>query len=105
MPSPISENLIIDMAERFKMLGDASRLRILRALMTREMNVTEIVESTGLSQANVSKHLRLLTSARMISRRKSGLNVFYSIADPVVQKLCDLVCRTVSGKKLFSRDR
>lgn len=88
------------MAERFKMLGDPSRLRILRALMAAELNVTEIVDETGLSQANVSKHLRLLASAGLVSRKKSGLNVYYAVSDPVVERICDLVCHAVSGRPL-----
>jgi len=83
------------MAEKFKMLGDTSRLRILKSLMSREMNVTEIVEDTELSQANVSKHLRLLANAGLVQRRKSGLNAYYTVKDPVVERICDLVCRTI----------
>lgn len=77
------------------MLGDTSRLNILKALMAREMNVTEITEATKLSQANVSKHLRLLANAGLVRRQKCGLNVFYAIKDPVVERICDLVCRTI----------
>ena len=57
------------------------RLRILQALQRGERSVTEIIESPGASQANVSKHLGVMTRAEMVGRRQEGLNVFYSITD------------------------
>ena len=71
-------------AERFRMLGDPLRLSLLRALSAGEMSVGELVQATGASQANVSKHLRLLLNAGMLTRRKEGLHVFYAITDPSV---------------------
>ncbi len=68
------------------------RLRILHALQPAELTVTQLIERTGASQANVSKHLGVLTRSEMVGRRKEGLNVFYSISDPVIFELCDLVC-------------
>jgi DNA-binding transcriptional ArsR family regulator len=44
---------------------------------------------------NVSKHLKLLTEAGLITRRKEGLNVHYRLDDPVVEKICHLVCETI----------
>lgn len=69
------------------------RLRILHAIQPGEQTVTQIIEITGASQANVSKHLAVLTRAEMVGRRKEGLNVFYSITDPVIFELCELVCQ------------
>lgn len=83
------------MAEKFRMLSDSSRLAILRALMAGERNVTGIVEETGLSQANVSKHLKMLADAGLVERRKQGLQVFYRVVDPLVERLCELVCETI----------
>lgn len=74
------------------------RLRILHSLQTGERTVTAIIEATGASQANVSKHLGLLSRADMVGRRKEGLNVFYSISDPVIFELCDLACNKMRGK-------
>ncbi|HOW66484.1 MAG TPA: metalloregulator ArsR/SmtB family transcription factor [Candidatus Paceibacterota bacterium] len=79
-------------ANRFKVLSDPSRLRILHALQGGEMNVSQLVAATGISQANVSKHLALLLEAVMVGRRREGANVFYSIADSCVFELCDLMC-------------
>ncbi|MHB1559489.1 MAG: ArsR/SmtB family transcription factor [Isosphaeraceae bacterium] len=83
------------MAEKFRMLADSSRLAILRLLMAGERNVTGIVEGTGLSQANVSKHLKMLADAGLVERRKQGLQVFYRVGDPLVERLCELVCETI----------
>ena len=97
MKTSIPDDFLDSMAEKFKMLGDASRLRILKALMEQELNVTDIVERTKLTQANVSKHLKLLTSVGMIKRRKAGLNVFYKIIDPALERICSLVCGTIGN--------
>lgn len=83
------------MATKFAMLGDETRLAILRALMEGEKNVGQVVDETGRTQANVSKHLKLLTGAGLVDRRKEGLLVFYRISDPVVERLCHLVCETI----------
>jgi len=79
-------------AERFKVLAEPMRLRILNALRYGELTVTELVERTGATQANVSRHLALLHSFGMVARRKEGLHVYYRISDPVVFDLCELVC-------------
>jgi DNA-binding transcriptional ArsR family regulator len=79
-------------AERFRALGEPARLSILSALRGGEMTVTELVEETGLGQANVSRHLQLLHSLGFVSRRKEGLFAYYSLADRNVFQLCDLMC-------------
>ena len=85
-------------AARFKLLAEPARLCLLNALMTAESNVNELVETTRLSQANVSKHLALLAEAGFVKRRKEGLYSFYSIADPSVFQLCNLVCTSLADK-------
>ena len=91
--APLSDELLVLAADKFRMLGDATRLAILRCLMeVNEANVTEIVAGTGRELANVSKHLKLLAEAGLISRRKEGSFVFYKLDDPVLQKICALVC-------------
>ncbi|MBI5799438.1 MAG: winged helix-turn-helix transcriptional regulator [Verrucomicrobia bacterium] len=79
-------------AARFRVLGEPNRLRLISALEKGEKNVTELVEETELTQANVSRHLQTLTEAGMLGRRKEGLNVYYFIADKSLFELCDLVC-------------
>ena len=86
------------MAEKFRLLSDPTRLAILRTLMEGERSVGQVVEETGRGQANVSKHLKLLADAGMVGRRKEGLQVFYAIADPLVEQLCDLACGSIARR-------
>ncbi|MBK6751590.1 MAG: helix-turn-helix transcriptional regulator [Acidobacteria bacterium] len=79
-------------AERFRMLSEPMRLRILNTLGENEMSVTEIVAATGANQANVSKHLSILFRSGIVSRRKQGLTANYRVSDPTIFELCDLVC-------------
>ena len=79
-------------AERFKVLAEPMRLRILSCLRGGERTVTDIVETVDAGQANVSKHLGMLHRHGLVERRKEGLHVFYCIADPRVFELCELVC-------------
>lgn len=85
-------------AERFRALGEPARLQILDALRGGERSVNELVERTGLGQANVSKHLQLLHSLHFVARRKEGLHVYYSLADESVFTLCDIVCGGVQAQ-------
>ena len=89
---PMTPELLELVAERFKALAEPARLRILNVLREREMTVSEIMEATGLGQANVSKHLHLLAGLGFVARRKEGLYVFYRLADDDVFHLCDLMC-------------
>ena len=79
-------------AERFRVLGEPMRLRLLDALRNGERSVGELVERTGASQANVSKHLSLLHAAGLVGRRRNGTTVHYALTDPSIFQLCDLVC-------------
>jgi DNA-binding transcriptional ArsR family regulator len=85
--------LIEHVAGRFRVLGDPTRLSILRVLRERgELNVGEICEALDGSQANVSKHLRTLSEAGIVGRRREGTAAYYRIIDPSITKLCDVVC-------------
>jgi DNA-binding transcriptional ArsR family regulator len=93
MSDLVPEFLIEHVAERFRVLGDATRLSILRLLRERgELNVGEICEALDSSQANISKHLRTLHDAGVVSRRREGTAAYYRIADPSITRLCDIVC-------------
>jgi DNA-binding transcriptional ArsR family regulator len=94
-------------AERFKALAEPARITILNCLRAGEMTVSELVDETGLGQANVSRHLQLLHGLGFLSRRKDGLFVHYSIADKNVLQLCDLMCGRLEAelraqRKLFA---
>ena len=68
------------------------RIKLLDRLRQREATVGQLQEALGATQQNVSKHLGILYSAGMVSRRKRGTSVVYAIADPGVFELCDQVC-------------
>ena len=83
-------------ARRFAVLGEPTRLRLLNLIHAQEeASVSELVEATGSSQANISKHLAVLLGERMVARRREGSRAFYRIADPALMKLCDEVCTAV----------
>lgn len=88
----LSDQALELVAARFRMLGEPMRLKLLRALLNGEKTVSELMEETKGTQANVSKHLNLLTQAGLLGRRKEGLNVYYSIADESIFELCQIVC-------------
>ena len=79
-------------AERFRVLAEPLRLRILQILRSGEKNVSELTAELETTQPNVSKHLRLLQEAGFIGRRQAGNNVYCFIVDATVFDLCDLVC-------------
>ncbi len=87
--SPVT---LAPVADYFKVLSEVSRLQVLCCLKSGVKNVGEIIEATGLGQANVSKHLKILTQAGMITRQPQGVSVFYQITDPLIFELCELVC-------------
>lgn len=74
------------------MLGEWVRLSLLQELMSGEKTVGELVEASGQGQASVSKHLKLMYDAGLLSRRKEGVKVFYRLKDDMVFSLCQLVC-------------
>ncbi|NET01379.1 MAG: helix-turn-helix transcriptional regulator [Sphaerospermopsis sp. SIO1G2] len=85
-------NALNQVAEYFKVLSEVSRLQVLSCLSTGSKNVTQIITETGLGQANVSKHLKILTQAGIVKRTPEGVSVIYEIVDPTLFQLCDLVC-------------
>ena len=91
-----SPQALAPVAEFFKVISEVSRLQILCCLKLGSKNVTEIIAATGLGQANVSKHLKVLTKAGMVTRQPQGITVFYEIADPIIFELCELVCDRLS---------
>lgn len=88
-PSPELLNLV---AQRFAVLAEPHRLRLLHTLLQGESSVTALVEATGLTQTNVSRHLQTLARGGFVERRKMGTQVLYRVADPSVFELCQLVC-------------
>jgi DNA-binding transcriptional ArsR family regulator len=98
----LTEEALELIAARFRVLAEPMRLKILNALGDDEMSVTELVDATAAGQANVSKHLAMLAGARLVARRKEGLNVYYRVADETVFDLCDAVCSSL-GERLAAQ--
>lgn len=94
----LSNEALEHVAARFRALGGASRLKLIQALQPGEKSVSELLLATGLAQANASRHLQTLTHAGILSRRKEGLKVIYSIADPGIFKVCEHVCGSVKRR-------
>jgi DNA-binding transcriptional ArsR family regulator len=94
----LSEAALEKVAERFKVLSEPMRLKLLYALMDGEKSVSELVQETGGMQANVSKHLGLLLDDGVVGRRKQGLNSYYRITDKSIFELCDLVCGSIHDR-------
>ena len=79
-------------ADRLKVLAEAARLSVLNELRSGPRNVSELMADTGLSQANLSKHLQVLHTHGFVSRRRQGLFVIYQLADRSVFELCEIMC-------------
>ena len=92
---PVTDEALSLIASWFRTLAEPSRLKILRALEEGEKNITEIVAATGLTQANVSRHVQSLVDAGMVGRRREGLAAICFIADPSITELCDNVCNNL----------
>jgi DNA-binding transcriptional ArsR family regulator len=91
-PKALSDSALTMIAARFRALSEPVRLRLLNTLMQGEHSVTQLVEASGTGQANVSKHLSVLREAGMVTMRREGLLTMYSIADPIIIQLCDIMC-------------
>lgn len=85
-------------ADRFRVLSETTRLRILNELRKGEMSVTELTTGLRLSQPNASKHLRVLQTAGLVTREQRGNLVFYSIADDSIFDLCEAVCDSLGER-------
>ncbi len=83
-------------AHRFSILSEPVRLMLLQELLKKEQCVNDLVVAMGCSQANVSRHLSLLYQEGLLSRRKQGTTVYYSIGDPSVADLCKIVCARIA---------
>ena len=85
-------------ANRFKILSEPIRLRMLHELQDGEKSVTQLTESVETSQPNVSKHLKILQDAGVVKRNQQGNTVYYSIADNSIFTLCETVCGSLETR-------
>jgi DNA-binding transcriptional ArsR family regulator len=92
------EEVFTAVAKYFRLLSEPTRLKILHTICSDERSVSTIVDATGATQTNVSRHLALLHQAGVVSRRKERNAVFYKVADPVFADICRTVCRQIAAR-------
>jgi DNA-binding transcriptional ArsR family regulator len=92
IPHPLPGPLVELIAQRFRVIGEPMRIRLLDALRDGPLTINELTETLGASQQNVSKHVGMLAQAGIIAREKDGTKVRCSIADETIFELCELVC-------------
>jgi len=78
-------------ADICKTIANPNRQAIMNTIRDEEMSVTELVNRTGISQANLSQHLAILISKGVVSARREGNNIYYSISNPKIIKAYDLI--------------
>jgi len=95
----LTPELIEEVAHRFALLGDPTRLRVLHALMERgELSVGDVAEAASTSRFNASAHLNRLALGGLVTRRQAGTTHYYSVADESLDKVCDWVCQAVKER-------
>ena len=94
----VSSEVVHQVADYFSVLSEPMRLRILNALGDGEKCVQDLVEATATSQANVSKHLKVMLQAGILNRRSEGTSAYYSVADDLIFELCNLVCDRLAAR-------
>lgn len=104
MTREFTSEALEEVATRFKVLSQPTRLRILNHLRGGEKTVGALVEALETGQSNVSKHLGILHRHGLVARRQEGVQAYYRIADPAVFELCELVCRGIESD-LAARQR
>jgi DNA-binding transcriptional ArsR family regulator len=92
LPHPLPKDLADSLADRFRLLSEPTRLRLLDLLRDGERSVGQLTAELGCTQANTSKQLALMADAGVLVRRRDGLHCFYSVADASVYALCDVMC-------------
>lgn len=78
-------------ADIFQALAHPTRIAIIELLGNRELSAGELIEGLGMEQANVSQHLAVLRSKRLVVNRKAGNQVFYTVRDPILLEVLALM--------------
>ena len=76
-----------DLADLFKIFGDATRIKILFALFDEEIKVGDLAEGLSMTQSAVSHQLRVLKASQLVSARREGKSMYYSLADDHVRTI------------------
>jgi DNA-binding transcriptional ArsR family regulator len=94
----VPPEVVQQVAEYFSVLSEPMRLRILNLLRDGEKCVQELVDATHTSQANVSKHLKVMVQAGILSRRTEGTSAYYRVSDDLIFDLCGMVCDRIASR-------
>jgi ArsR family transcriptional regulator len=78
-------------ANIFQALAHPTRIAIMEILGKGELSAGVLIERLGMEQANVSQHLAVLRAKQLVSNRKVGNQVFYSVRDPIVIEVLNLM--------------
>ncbi len=78
----LDEHTAAHVAELFRAFSDTSRVRILSAVVEREMNISALAELVGVTESAVSHHMRGLRQLHIVRARREGKEVYYSVVDP-----------------------
>jgi len=95
---PVQPEVVQQVAEYFSLLSEPMRLRLLHLLRDEEKCVQELVDATHTSQANVSKHLKVMWQAGILSRRSEGTSAYYRVEDQMIFELCNRVCDRLASR-------
>jgi ArsR family transcriptional regulator len=87
-----------------KTLANPKRQEILDNLRQKDMTVNQLVKETGISQANLSQHLAILRTKGIVSTRREGINVYYSISNVKIIKALDLISEVLEEASASQSD-
>lgn len=85
-----ADELLIDLADLYKVFGDYSRIRIMYVLLQEELCVQDIADALGMTQSAVSHQLKTLKQNKLVKARREGKSIFYSLADDHVRIILDM---------------
>ena len=91
-------------AEMCKVFSNSTRLEILNLLRDKELSVTELIEKTKLSQANISQHLSIMKSKSIVVSNRKGKNIYYKLTNPKIIKAFDII-REILAEKLKENEK
>jgi ArsR family transcriptional regulator len=104
LPTPslpaLDEHVAAHVAELFRAFSDTSRVRLVAALVEREVNVTALAEIVGISESAVSHHLRGLRQMRLVQARRDGKEVYYRIEDEHIIALFQQGVKHIQDEKI-----
>lgn len=88
----IDDNMLTEISKMLKALSDPTRLKIMQCLHDQELCVSDIVAVVGTGQANISKHLQVLSQINLVKSRREGTTIFYSLFDCSIRSMCEGIC-------------